>query len=242
MPARLRALTPEASPWHQFGAKLRERRLECEWPQQELGRRVATTKSHISLLETASRRARRDLARRLDVALAASGEILALLPGLVTEKDEHASGVVTVGYAGAGGPIGLCTAELALIGLCDELLTRSCERTLSWTVQAARSIRWRALPTGQAMIELDAPRSTTRVWAATNDALYRATYQLVATMSGGTNPADVATDASSARPLRNAHEPARNDRRLTASPETDESLARQKRWPTTANPKRPGTI
>lgn len=195
LPARLRSLTPEASPWHRFGAKLREHRLERKWPQEELGLRVATSKSHVSLLETASRRARRDLARRLDVALAASGEILALLPESDTGTDAHASGVVTVGYVSAFGLLGLCTAELALVAFCDGLYTRSFERTHTWTIQATRSLRCTTLPAGRAIIELDAARSTTRVWAATNDALYRATCQLIANVSAGEDPADVRDDA-----------------------------------------------
>ena len=78
MPQQPRRLNPEASPLALFGARLRAYRNQHGWVQAELGRAVHVSGTLIAKLEKAERRPQPDVARRLDDALSAGGELAQL--------------------------------------------------------------------------------------------------------------------------------------------------------------------
>src|SRR5690349_9339870 len=78
MPQQPRRLNPEASPLALFGARLRAYRNQHGWVQAELGRAVHVSGTLIAKLEKAERRPQPDVARRLDDALGADGELAQL--------------------------------------------------------------------------------------------------------------------------------------------------------------------
>lgn len=78
MPQQPRRLNPEASPLALFGARLRAYRNQHGWVQAELGRVVHVSGTLIAKLEKAERRPQPDVARRLDDALGAGGELTRL--------------------------------------------------------------------------------------------------------------------------------------------------------------------
>jgi transcriptional regulator with XRE-family HTH domain len=63
-----------------FGMAVRRRRVAAGLSLSDLARRVHYSKSHLSKVETGRRAPSLDLARRCDVALAASGALVSLLP------------------------------------------------------------------------------------------------------------------------------------------------------------------
>jgi len=78
MPQQPRRLNPDASPLARFGARLRAYRNQHGWVQAELGRLVHVSGTLIAKLEKAERRPQPDVARRLDEALGADGELARL--------------------------------------------------------------------------------------------------------------------------------------------------------------------
>jgi DNA-binding XRE family transcriptional regulator/tetratricopeptide (TPR) repeat protein len=78
MPQQPRRLNPEASPLARFGARLRAYRNQHGWVQSELGRLVHVSGTLIAKLEKAERRPQPDVAKRLDEALGADGELARL--------------------------------------------------------------------------------------------------------------------------------------------------------------------
>jgi DNA-binding XRE family transcriptional regulator/tetratricopeptide (TPR) repeat protein len=78
MPQQPRRLNPEASPLARFGARLRAYRNQHGWVQAELGRVVHVSGTLIAKLEKAERRPQPDVAKRLDEALGADGELARL--------------------------------------------------------------------------------------------------------------------------------------------------------------------
>ena len=80
MPQRPRELEPYRSLLHYFGARLRQHRERFGWSQAQLGRKVYKSGSLIRMIEVGERSVEADLARRLDEALDAHGELVSLEP------------------------------------------------------------------------------------------------------------------------------------------------------------------
>lgn len=80
MPQRPRELEPYRSLLHYFGARLRHHRDRVGWSQAQLGRKVYKSGSLIRMIEVGERSVDVDLARRLDEALDAHGELVSLEP------------------------------------------------------------------------------------------------------------------------------------------------------------------
>jgi Helix-turn-helix domain len=140
MPARLRVLTPDASPWHSFGAELRARRIALGWSQRELGFRVGASRTLISKIETATRTVAGDLAHRCDLVLEARGQLLHLVRGQLPAdagSDPIRPGVVIVGYQCGDGVVHLSSADVELIEACDREFVRSTGCDVRWTIEAA---------------------------------------------------------------------------------------------------------
>jgi transcriptional regulator with XRE-family HTH domain len=78
MPQQPRQLNPDASPLARFGARLRAYRTARGWAQSELGQAVHVSGTLIAKMERAERRPQPDVARRLDAALRADGELMRL--------------------------------------------------------------------------------------------------------------------------------------------------------------------
>ena len=88
-----RALTPEQSPLHGFGADLRARRVRRGLSQAKLGERVLASAETVAKVEKAERWPTADLARRCDAALNADGELVRLWSGV----DDYRRRLVTAG-------------------------------------------------------------------------------------------------------------------------------------------------
>lgn len=78
MPQPLRDLDPDASRLARFGARLRAYRTQAGMAQSQLGRTVHVSGTLIAKMERAERRPQPDVARRLDEALGADGELVRL--------------------------------------------------------------------------------------------------------------------------------------------------------------------
>jgi transcriptional regulator with XRE-family HTH domain len=78
MPQPLRDLDPDASRLARFGARLRAYRTQAGLAQSQLGRVVHVSGTLIAKMERAERRPQPDVARRLDEALGAGGELVRL--------------------------------------------------------------------------------------------------------------------------------------------------------------------
>ncbi|MBT0772139.1 helix-turn-helix domain-containing protein [Kineosporia sp. J2-2] len=78
MPQPLRDLDPDASRLARFGARLRTYRTQAGLAQSQLGRTVHVSGTLIAKMERAERRPQPDVARRLDEALGAGGELIQL--------------------------------------------------------------------------------------------------------------------------------------------------------------------
>ena len=78
MPQPLRDLDPDASRLARFGARLRAYRTQAGLAQSQLGRVVHVSGTLIAKMERAERRPQPDVARRLDEALGADGELVRL--------------------------------------------------------------------------------------------------------------------------------------------------------------------
>lgn len=85
MPQRPSRLDPSASALARFGARLRDYRLQQNWAQAELGRRVHVSGTLIAKMERAERRPQPEVARALDEVLGADGELVAL----ATDARQH---------------------------------------------------------------------------------------------------------------------------------------------------------
>ena len=81
-----RALTPEASARHQFGAELRRWRLTRGLTQQALGALVWQSQEILSKVEKGQRWPSADLAARCDRALDAGGALTALWPAVDRQR------------------------------------------------------------------------------------------------------------------------------------------------------------
>jgi DNA-binding XRE family transcriptional regulator len=191
MAAQMRTLTPESTPWHLFGAKVRELRAARGWSQSELGRRVAASKSLISRIETADRHSQPDLTCRLDIALGAFGEILRCYPTPITHSGYNRPGSVAVTYLGPAGTVRLCTADPFLIEFCDLHFIRSYGCDIAWTIEA-RHHSAPPSPGGTtptfAEIQVDAARAISRIGAAASDILIFGTRALLSALSAGLDP------------------------------------------------------
>lgn len=191
MAAQMRALTPEHTPWHLFGAKVRELRIVRGWSQGELGRRVAASKSLISRIETADRYSQPDLTCRLDIALGAFGEILRCYPAPIARSRCDRPGSVTVTYAGLAGTVRLCTADPSLIEFCDCHFTRSYGCEIAWTIEASRNGAEPSLGGSTpafADIQVDTARAISRIGAAATDILIFGTRALLSALNAGLDP------------------------------------------------------
>jgi transcriptional regulator with XRE-family HTH domain len=76
-----------------FGAELRRRRLTAGLSLEAMAKQVNYTKGYLSKIETGSKPASVDLARRFDAALAAGGELAALVGPRRVEAARQAAGV-----------------------------------------------------------------------------------------------------------------------------------------------------
>jgi transcriptional regulator with XRE-family HTH domain len=191
MAAQMRVLTPEHTPWHLFGAKVRELRIVRGWSQGELGRRVAASKSLISRIETADRYSQPDLTCRLDIALGAFGEILRCYPAPIARSRSDRPGSVTVTYAGLAGTICLRTADPSLIEFCDHHFTRSYGCEIAWTIEVSRhgtAPSLGASPPAFAEIQVDTARAISRIGAAAPDILIFGTRALLSALNAGLDP------------------------------------------------------
>lgn len=191
MAAQMRLLDPASSPWHRFGAEVRELRIACGWSQTELGSRVAASKSLISKIETADRRAQPDLACRLDIAFGVHGELIRHFPAEATDEGNIRPGAVMVVYEGPAGAVRLSTDDPEVIEFCDSRLARSLDCATAWTIEA-RSHAATCLPSGVpsefANIQVDSLRAVSRIGAASGGALKLAAWALRGGCVGRTCP------------------------------------------------------
>ncbi|WNV83914.1 tetratricopeptide repeat protein [Umezawaea sp. Da 62-37] len=96
----------------EFGAELRRRRAEANLSQHSLGAKVYLSKGYVSRIENGRVTIQRDLAKRFDDVLGASGELLALLPAQSGSAEP-----------GEFGPHGLPGPPLHFVGRGNELAT-----------------------------------------------------------------------------------------------------------------------
>jgi transcriptional regulator with XRE-family HTH domain len=106
MPQKPRRLNPEASPLARFGARLRAYRNQHGWVQAELGRVVHVSGTLIAKLEKAERRPQPDVAKRLDDALGAEGELARLAAEALRCPITEPTGITRPGQARILGPAG----------------------------------------------------------------------------------------------------------------------------------------
>jgi transcriptional regulator with XRE-family HTH domain len=81
-----RALTPEASVRHCFGAELRRWRLARRLTQRALARLIWHSQEIVAKVEKGERWPSLDLAMRCDVALSTGGELAGLWPAVERER------------------------------------------------------------------------------------------------------------------------------------------------------------